>query len=136
MPDPLELVPLGTMTIELRAPVVIKGGPAGDRIVVEVASGRLEGDRLSAKTIGAANADWATVGPDGTATLDVRALMETDDGATIFCWYHGRTDFVTMYSTPRFETSDDRYRWLNGVQAVGKGSMDGTTLTYDLYELR
>ena len=136
MPEPLELVPLGTMTIELGAPVVIKGGPAGDRIIVEVASGRLEGDRIQARTVGSANADWATVGPDGTATLDVRALLETDDGATIFSWYHGRTDFVTMYSTPRFETDDERYRWLNGLQAVGKGSLDGTTLVYDLYELR
>ena len=86
--------------------------------------------------MGSANADWCTIGPDGTGSLDVRALMETHDGGLVFVQYTGRTDFSTMYSTPRFETGDDRYRWLNQIQAVGKGSLDGTTLVYDLYELR
>jgi hypothetical protein len=80
------------------------------------------------------------VGPDGTGTLDVRALVETDDGALIFVQYNGRVDVggasTTVYATPRFETGDDRYRWMNQIQAVGKGALDGTTLTYELYELR
>jgi hypothetical protein len=41
-----------------------------------------------------------------------------------------------VYTTPRFDTGDDRYRWLNRLQAVAKGSFDGTTLAYDVYELR
>jgi hypothetical protein len=41
-----------------------------------------------------------------------------------------------VYSTPRFETGDDRYRWLNRMQAVGKGTFDGRTLRYELYEVR
>ena len=41
-----------------------------------------------------------------------------------------------VYATPRFETGDERYRWLNRVQAVGKGVLHGSTLTYELYELR
>ena len=41
-----------------------------------------------------------------------------------------------LFSTPRFETGDERYRWLNKLQAVGKGSLVGTTLSYELYELR
>ena len=41
-----------------------------------------------------------------------------------------------VYIAPRFDTGDDRYRWLNGVQAVGKGRFDGRTLTYELCEVR
>ena len=65
--------------------------------------------------------------------------METDDGALVFVQYHGRVDVGAggpTYATPRFETGDDRYRWLNKIQAVGKGILDGNTLTYELYELR
>ena len=41
-----------------------------------------------------------------------------------------------LYAAPLFETGDDRYRWLNKIQAVGKGAFDGTTLEYELYELK
>jgi hypothetical protein len=33
-------------------------------------------------------------------------------------------------------TGDDRYRRLNKIQAVAKGTLDGGTLTYEMYELR
>ncbi|HUG83788.1 MAG TPA: DUF3237 domain-containing protein [Euzebya sp.] len=137
----LELVPLMRMTTVLRTPSVLDGTPAGSRWIFEVESGHVDGDRLRGKATGSANADWMTVGADGTGTLDVRALLETDDGALVFIQYHGRVDLsaglgAPLYSTPRFETGDDRYRWLNRIQAVGKGTFDGTTLTYDIYELR
>jgi hypothetical protein len=41
-----------------------------------------------------------------------------------------------VYATPRFETDNDRYRWLNRIQAVAKGILDGRTLTYSVFELR
>jgi hypothetical protein len=138
---PLELVPLGTMTVELRDPLVLGGTPAGTRMIFEVEGGAIKGERLNAVVKGQANADWLLVGPDGTGTLDVRALAETDDGALVFVQYLGKVDLsggpgAPVYSTPRFETGDDRYRWLNPVQAVGKGTLVGSTLTYELYELR
>jgi Protein of unknown function (DUF3237) len=137
----IELVDLATMTAELRPPLVLSGTPAGDRMIFEVESGRLEGGRIRATLKGQAAADWLTVGPDGTGALDVRALVETDDGALVFIQYNGRVDAsrrgaALVYSAPRFETGDDRYRWLNRVQAVGKGTFDGRTLRYELYEVR
>jgi hypothetical protein len=39
---------------------------------------------------------------------------------------------------PRFETSDERYLWLNRIQAIGKGTLyeDGLSLDYEWYEAR
>jgi hypothetical protein len=43
----------------------------------------------------------------------------------------------TMYVTPRFETGDERYMWLNRIQAVGKGIVgEDLSLDYEWYELR
>jgi hypothetical protein len=58
----IELVGLATMTAELRPPLVLSGTPAGDRMIFEVESGRLEGDRIRATLKGRAAADWLTVG--------------------------------------------------------------------------
>ena len=136
----MELVPLATMTAELRQPFVLSDTPAGERRIFEVASGTIAGERISGTMKGTAAADWLLVGPDGTGTIDVRALVETDDGALVFIQYNGRVDVsvpgAPVYSTPRFETGDDRYRWINKIQAVGKGHFDGTTLTYELCEVR
>jgi hypothetical protein len=139
MTDTLELVPLGTLVVQLAEPLVLDGTPAGTRMIFEVESGRLEGERIQADVKGRSGADWFLAGPEGTGTLDVRCLLETDDGALVFVQYHGRVDLTapgTTYSAPRFETGDERYRWLNRIQAVGKGNLDGSTLTYQLYELR
>jgi hypothetical protein len=134
------LVPLCTMWADLRRPHVLKGTPAGDRAIYEVEAGGIEGERFRATVKGNANADWLIVGPDGTGTLDVRVLAETDDGALIFVQYHGRVDPTSaegpVYNAPRFETGDERYAWLNRIQAVGKGWIEGKRLTYQVYEVR
>lgn len=75
-------------------------------------------------------AGWWTVGPDGTGSLEVRAVIETDDDALVLLTYQGRRDFSQggdppTYAAPRFETGDQRYGWLNKVQAVSKGTQRG-----------
>ena len=137
----LELVPLATMTATFSETFVLEGTPAGGRYIFEVGSVEVEGQRVRATLKGRAAADWLVVGPDGTGTLDVRALLETHDGALVYAQYNGRVDLAAgagapVYATPRFETGDERYRWLNKIQAVGKGAFDGTTLVYELFELK
>ena len=137
-PEPLELVPLGRMDIVLRDPFVLGGVPAGTFVVAELESARFEGERLQASSKGVANADWVTISPDGTAVIDVKILLESDDGALIFCSYTGRLDLATgtAYAAPTFQTGDERYAWLNNLVAVGKGKTDQKTLTYELHEMR
>jgi hypothetical protein len=137
---PLELVPLATMIAVLRDPFLLPNTPAGTRVIFELESGEIKGDRLTGTLKGTAAADWLVIGADGTGTLDVRLLIETHDGALVFVQYNGRVDTATpgapTYATPRFETGDERYGWLNKVQGAAKGSLDGSVLTYQLYELR
>ena len=140
MSNAIELHHLCTVEAQLSRPVVLPDTPSGTRMVFEIKAAKVEGDRLSGTLTGNAGADWLTVAPDGTGTLDVRSLMTTDDGAVVFIQYLGRVDTsvrgAPVYATPRFDTGDERYRWLNKIQAVGKGTHDGSTLTYDWYEVR
>ena len=39
-------------------------------------------------------------------------------------------------SAVQFETGNERYGWLNRVQAVAKGVLEGNVITYEVYELR
>lgn len=138
------LVPLCTLSV-VRGPRVACGPtPFGSRVVAEVAEATAVGERLSGRLAGAAAADWATTGEDGVTIVDARIALETDDGASVLITYGGRiADLrifpeVAVYVAPVFHTGDPRYRWLCGIQAIGKGSFtaDGTTLVYDIYEVR
>jgi Protein of unknown function (DUF3237) len=138
----IELVPLCTMTITLADPIVIPNTPSGTRLIVEVVDALIEGERLSGKLKGVAAADWIAVGPENTGTLDVRATFETHDGAICYTTYSGRLDLsvppgsAPVYAAPLYETGDERYAWLNRIQAVAKGELDGQTLRYEIFEVR
>jgi hypothetical protein len=130
----LELIPLCTATITLARPIAV----SPSLMIGEITAIDYSGDRLRASMKGTAAADWLRLSPDGTATLDVRLTVETDDGAIIFAEYGGRMQMATMtiYATPLFHTSDERYTWLNSIQAVAKGTFpEPGTLIYEIYEL-
>lgn len=142
----IELAPLCTVHIQLKPPIEVGAGCAGTRVIIEVASAQVKGDRLSGEMVGAAAADWLLIGSEGTGTLDVRWALRTDDGAIIFTQYHGKLSAdlsqglqlpATIYAAPRFETCDERYAWLNRTQAVGKGTVhEDLSLDYEWYEVR
>lgn len=88
----IELLPLCTIRIQLKPPIDAGAGPAGTRMIFELASAQIKGDRVAGALLGAAAADWAVLGPEGTRTLDIRWTLRTDDGAAIFVQYHGRLD--------------------------------------------
>lgn len=137
----IDLVPLCQLDVVLRDPIDVGAGPAGWRMVYEVAEATVTGERINGRLRGRAAADWLLIGGT-TGMLDVRATTETDDGAVIYTHYCGRTDLSggpgssPVYVAPVFETGDERYAWLNCIQAVGKGQVDGSVLRYEWYELR
>ncbi len=116
---------------------IIARGPTGTRVIVDASTGTFEGPKMKGVVKGPGG-DWLTIRPDGVWHLDVRVLLETDDGATILMQYTGIgvDGGANIRTTPLFETGDERYVWLNSVQAVAHGSVGDGNVTYDVYALR
>ncbi|MDI1451729.1 DUF3237 domain-containing protein [Polyangium sp. 6x1] len=137
----LQLTPLGTLTLAMGESITLPNCPSGLRVIVEFPAITWEGERLRARLKGKAAADWIAIGPEGTATLDIRFTMETEDGAVIFVQTHGRTDSAKfaagapVYLAPRFETGDARYAWLNRIQAVAKGKLESGAVRFEVHEV-
>ena len=136
----------------LKPPVQIGAGPFGTRIFAEVTGGTVEGKRLKGKVL-TGGGDWALIGTDGYARLDVRAQFLTDDGAPPYVQYTGllemnqkvadalaiggSTDYGDQYfrTTPRFETGDPRYAWLNKSLFVAEGRFGPGQVEYKVYRV-
>lgn len=137
MADPA-LVHFATMTVTLGEQFVVNGGPLGTRVVAEVDTIAVAGERLNASMLGKSAADWLTMGPDGSyGTLDVRATLKTDDDAIIYMEYSGRIDLTNgkVVAAPLFQTGEEKYDWLNRIQAIGVGQNSPENLIYELYEV-
>lgn len=141
----MELRPLGTLALTFTSDHLFMLGPTpqGTRIIQEIASAELTGDRVKATLKGAAAADWCTLTDSGLARFDIRMLLETADGALIYLPYTGKADWSagfaqgSIFAVAQFETADERYRWLNTIQIVGEGRIaaDGSGVSYQLFEL-
>lgn len=148
-----KLEPLCTLHATLKPPVDVGATPSGARQIFDVTGGRVEGERVSGRVV-ASGGDWILVGADGVGRLDVRATVETDDGANVYVQYHGvlvfndrvmaamagggATEFgdTDFFTTPRFETGDPRYAWLNSVVAVGQGRLLPGAVEYRIFAVR
>ncbi len=134
------LVPMGTITAQLGDQIELGSGPKGVRLISDVVSVKVDSDRVKAALATNDAADWLTVSDNGTlGCLDVRFTLKTDDGAYIFVEYSGRAEMETgqIATAPTFQTSHEKYLWLNRVQAVAAGVVDGNgLLTYSLYEVK
>lgn len=134
-------------------PEVVGPVAEGIRVNFYVTGGELSGPNIRGK-LRPVGGDWLTIRTDGVGILDVRATLETDDGAVIGVSYTGVANLgedgyqrflrqelpptVALHTAPRFQTAHPAYQWLNRVQCVGIGQVDMQTLTvrYDVYALR
>jgi len=143
---------LFTLTLAVGGMQPIGATPAGNRRIGLVAGGTFEGARLRGKVL-PGGADWIIVRPDGVTTLDVRLVLETDDGAAIGMTYRGlrhgpaavmdrlnRGEIVdpsTYYfrTAVAFETASAKYAWLNSAIFVGTGDRPPSGPVYDVFEV-
>jgi hypothetical protein len=146
------LVPEFAFTASLKPPLEFGAGPFGARIYFEVTGGRAEGERFNAEVL-PGGGDWLLAGPDGLARLDVRAQFRTDDGAVVYAQYPGilelneavasalatggSTAVEDQYfrTTPRFETGDQRYAWMQQSVFLGVGRLSGGGVEYRVYRV-
>lgn len=137
----------------LQDPVVVSP-PGGDiRINFYVTGGEVWGPKLKGRLL-PIGGDWLTLRADGMAVLDVRAVIESHDGAHIDVSYNGLIDMgvdghanylrgvvperVKIHAAPRMQTAHPAYQWLNRLQCIniGEGRLAQKEVTYDVYALR
>ena len=127
---------LCTAEAELEAGQPVGKTPHGTRNIVYVKSGVVTGPKIKGRVL-PGGGDWYTTRPDGIGEVDVRATIETDDGALIYTHYKGVINPKTGYfrTTPRYETASEKYAWLNNIVAVGVGSSIATGVRYHIYQI-
>jgi hypothetical protein len=149
----MELVHEFNFTVVLNDAVQIGKGPLGARRIREVLSGEATGDRIRG-TIGSGGADWLLVGPDGYGRLDVRLTLHTHDGANIYVQYFGVIEYTDaahaanagerssewhehyFRTSPRLETGDPRYEWVNQTLFVAQGRLHpGPVVEYQVFRV-
>jgi hypothetical protein len=148
----LQIKPLFIFQINVAKPSVVGKTPSIDRRVGEITGGIFEGERLRGKIL-SGGSDWQTVRDDGAWTLDVRFVMETDDGALIGMTYRGmrhgpkeildriaRGENVSpsgyyLRAAAFFETASPKYGFLNNMIAVATGHRLPTGPIYQVFEV-
>jgi len=148
----IETRPLFRITLQVGAPQLLGRTPAGDRRIVPVVGGSFEGERLSG-TVEPGGSDWILMRPDGAAQLDVRLTLRTTDGALIGMTYrgvrHGPPSVIERLNrgepvdpseyyfrtAPWFETSAERYDWLNRIVALATGRRPPEGPVYEVFEV-
>ncbi len=143
---------LMTYHANLGAPLELGRGPYGNRLIVEVDGGAFEGPRLRGIIRKPGCADWLTMTED-YGHLDVRATFETHDNALIYVEYTGKLEFTPgvqaalsgggetdygdqyFFTTPRMQTGDERYLWVNNIVCVGQGRLRTGKVEYNVYQI-
>ncbi len=141
---------LATWDMVLDAPIPVGPGPLGNRQILRVAEGKVEGPRLKAHTL-AMTGDYLLLRSDGVGELDVRSSMKTDDDQFIYMHYRGlmharpeiiQAAFAGQPIAPAdlyfrmaafFETASPKYAWLNKILAVGNAQVAMPRLLAALY---
>ena len=124
--------------VRIAAPIDLGVTRNGHRRIIPILGGEVEGTQLRGKVI-AGGADWQILHPDGSADLEARYTIQTDDGALIYVLNRGirrgdpevlkrlnagqpvDPDQVYFRSAARFETSAPAYSWLADALFVGSG---------------
>jgi Protein of unknown function (DUF3237) len=136
----LEYELLYKIDLSLEKGVELGKTPVGTRIIYSIKGGTFEGPKLKGK-VKPIGGDWVLRLDSLTTKLDVRLLLETDDGQLISSTYtgfvHKNTDGTTYWRiTPVFETSSNKYAWLNYLIAVGVGKFREGGVSYEVYAIK
>jgi Protein of unknown function (DUF3237) len=117
-----------------------------------IVSGRFYGERLNGKVL-PGGGDWLMKRRDGVIHLDVRAILETNEGHAIYMTYGGRlkgspaidermargetipAKDLYFRTLVQFETAAEPLLWMNDIVAVGTGSRRPNGPVYSIYEL-
>jgi Protein of unknown function (DUF3237) len=124
----------------------------GNRLTFITTGGVIEGPKVRGELL-PGGGDWLLVGSDGVGRADIRATIRTHDGALIHYESRGIIkipadgldrlaagevlpfDQTYVRTTPKFETSDERYAWLSEVVALGYNVLSPNHIDYRIYRV-
>ena len=140
-------------TIALDVPVLALGDtPYGGRRIARLGGGKFEGPKLRGSAL-PGGGGWILLRRDGVLDIEMRIVLETDDKQMIYMHWKGyrhgpkeivdrmnrgeEVDPATYYfrTTPYFETSSEKYAWLNRICAIATGSRVGDRRGFEVYEV-
>ena len=136
----LEFELLFEMTALLDEPIEIGDSPIGKRTIYPVSGGTFNGPEIKGKVL-PNGGDWLIMIDSKIAKLDVRAVLETNEGDKIYTHYggfiHYNADGTYYFRTnPIFETASEKYNWLNHTIAVGVGELIDGGVRYKVYRIK
>jgi len=142
------------LLFEIRAEIsevqVVGPTPSGNRRFRPVKGGTVSGPRISGEVL-PGGGDWLLIRSDGVRSLDVRITFRADDGHLVYASARGLfaispeaferiqngedVDPAEYYfrTTPMFETSSEKYAWLNRVVAVSVGQFTAAAVLQTVY---
>jgi hypothetical protein len=141
---------LAHLNITLAPPQNVGKSLRGERRIIQITGGRVEGARLRGEVL-PGGADWQIIAADGAALLEARYTLLTDDGALIYVRNtgvrHGPPEVLAAIArgeevdparyyfraTPVFETGAAKYDWLNRIVAVCSGVRAKSAVLLDFY---
>jgi len=144
--------PIFTIRADLEAVTSLGRTPYGERRVVGILGGTVQGAKLSGRIL-PGGADWQIIRSDGAADIKARYTIKTDAGALVMVTSEGlrhgppevierlaRGDNVdpALYyfrTVMRFETSDPAVDWLNRILALARGQREARVVRLDVYEV-
>jgi hypothetical protein len=143
--------PIFTLVAELGEIRHFGQTPYGERRVVDILGGRVDGPRLNGRIL--PGADWQIVRPDGVTDIAARYAIETDDGARILVksdgLRHGPAEIMAALgrgeavdparyyfrTVMRFETAEASLAWLNRILALGTGRREPLAVRLTVHEV-
>jgi len=144
--------PIFVITSTLAGIQKLGATPYGERRIINILGGTVEGPRLKGKIL-PGGADWQIVRADGVVHLTARYTIETDAGGLILVnsegYRHGPPEVMARLARDetvdpslyyfrafmRFETGDQQASWLNRILAIGRGSRENRAVRIDVHEI-
>ena len=151
-PSAIALELFAHVDAELPRATIFGATPEGIRMAFYIKQGRWYGPRVRAR-YKSEGGDWLLVRKDGVAIPDVRATLETEDGALFYYRLTGTLDLgpdgyartlandlpksVPISVVGQISTSNERWKWVNRQTFVGAGAVDlkAGRAQYDIYSV-
>jgi hypothetical protein len=144
--------PLFTVTAELSDVLHAGRTPYGERRVIGILGGTVEGARLTGRIVPGGD-DWQIIRSDGVADIRARYVIASKSGAHVLVTSeglrHGPPEVIerlargesvdpALYyfrTLMRFETADPALAWLNLILAIGRGAREARRVRLAVHEV-